>query len=334
MVAGGAGFLGANLCRRLILDGHQVICLDNFQTGRPSNIEDLPRASLRVMRHDLTEALPTGLAVDEIYNLACAASPPRYQVDPIHTLFTSMHGAQTLLALAQRCQARIFQSSTSEVYGNPRVHPQPESYWGNVNISGPRACYDEGKRCAEVLFFGSHRSLGTDIKVGRIFNTYGPFMDPQDGRVVSNFIVQALNNQPITLNGDGTQTRSFCYVDDLIDLMIRFMASDAGFIGPLNMGNPDERSVREVAELVLDLTGSRSRIEYRPLPIDDPVRRCPDITLARERLDWNPATPLRVGLAETIDWFEACLRRSAAPRPGVELPSFDVARPTVAGGEP
>jgi UDP-glucuronate decarboxylase len=310
LVAGGAGFLGANLCERLVRDGHRVICLDNFLTGRRDNLHHLPPASVEVIRHDITEPLPPDLRVDEIYNLACAASPPHYQADPLHTLLTSTRGSQVLLELARRCGARIFQSSTSEVYGNPQVHPQPESYWGHVNANGPRACYDEGKRCAETLFFDWQRTYGTEIKVGRIFNTYGPFMHPADGRVVSNFIVQALRNEPITIYGDGSQTRSFCYVDDLIDLMVRFMESDPGFVGPLNMGNPDERNVLEVAELILELTGSRSRLVTRDLPVDDPLRRCPDIAIARERLGWQPTTPLRDGLATTIAYFEERLGRA------------------------
>jgi UDP-glucuronate decarboxylase len=312
LVAGGAGFLGTNLCERLINEGHHIICLDNFQTGQWSNVHRLPQGSVEVLHQDLTEDFTMAAHVDEIYNLACAASPNHYQVDPIHTLMTSMRGAQSLLELAHRCHARIFQSSTSEVYGDPQVHPQPETYCGSVKINGPRACYDEGKRCAEVLFFDSQRSNGTQIKVGRIFNTYGPYMRPDDGRVVSNFIVQALSNEPITIYGDGSQTRSFCYVDDLIDLMLRFMHSDPEFVGPLNMGNPDERSVLEIAELVRDLTGSRSRIVSRKLPVDDPVRRCPDISLARARLGWEPVTPLRTGLAATVAYFEKCL--STAPR--------------------
>lgn len=326
LVTGGAGFLGTNLCARLLRDGNHVICLDNFQTGQWRNLRQLPSEHLEVIRHDLTEKLPGDLVVDEIYNLACAASPPRYQADPLHTLMTSTSGVQALLELARRCNARIFQSSTSEVYGNPQVHPQPESYWGHVNINGPRACYDEGKRCAEVLCFDAHRSHGTHIKVGRIFNTYGPYMHPEDGRVVSNFIVQALHNRRITIYGDGTQTRSFCYVDDLIDLMVRFMDSEAGFIGPLNMGNPDERNVLEVAELILKLTGSRSRLVMRALPDDDPVRRCPDISLARERLHWEPRTSLVDGLCATIDWFEQRLRRT----PSIGRPGSAVAAPDLA----
>jgi UDP-glucuronate decarboxylase len=307
LVAGGAGFLGTNLCERLIAQGDHVICLDNFQTGRWSNLNRLPADSVEVLRHDLTEELDATLRVDAIYNLACPASPNHYQLDPLHTLLTSTRGSQSLLALARRCEAPIFHSSTSEIYGNPEVHPQPESYWGHVNTIGPRACYDEGKRCAEVLCFDAWRSHGTRIKVGRIFNTYGPYMQSDDGRVVSNFIVQALRNERITVYGDGSQTRSFCFVDDLIDLMQRFMHSDPDFVGPLNMGNPDERNVLEVAELIRDLTGSRSRIVTCKLPIDDPVRRCPDITLARERLGWEPATPLTTGLAATIAYFERCL---------------------------
>jgi UDP-glucuronate decarboxylase len=329
LVAGGAGFLGANLCRRLIAEGHHVTCLDSFQTGHWSNLHGLPPEQLTVIRRDLNDGFRPSRPVDAIYNLACAASPDHYQADPIHTLFTSLRGAALLLDLAKRHRARIFQSSTSEVYGDPQVHPQPESYHGWVNPVGPRACYDEGKRCAETLFFDAHRSHGTEIKVGRIFNTYGPLMHPDDGRVVSNFICQALRNQPLTLYGDGSQTRSFCYVDDLIDLMVRFMASDAELTGPLNMGNPDEWTVAEVAELIRELTGSRSPIIRRPLPVDDPVRRCPEITLARSRLDWAPTTPLRTGLAATIAYFEQRLRGRAVP-PAESITGLGA--PAAAGG--
>lgn len=316
LVTGGAGFLGTNLCRRLLQDGCRVLCIDNFQTGRRDNIEDLighPRFQL--LEADIAQGIPADTVVDEIYNLACPASPVHYQKSPIKTLLTCTQGAGVVLDLARRRGARIFQSSTSEVYGDPQVHPQPEAYRGHVDPVGPRACYDEGKRCAEALFFSYRQQFGTSIKVGRIFNTYGPYMDPDDGRVVSNFIVQALQNKPITIYGDGTQTRSFCYVDDLIELMGRFMASDEAFIGPLNMGNDTERSVLEIADLVLELTGSASKIVTRPLPIDDPVRRCPDISLAKRRLRWKPRVSLPDGLVKTIVYFDKVLSTGKqAPR--------------------
>ncbi len=306
LVTGGAGFLGSHLCERLLVDGHDVICVDNFLTGRKQNIEHLadhPRFEL--MRHDIT--FPLHVEVDEIYNLACPASPVHYQHDPVQTTKTSVHGAINMLGLAKRLKCRIFQASTSEVYGDPLVHPQREDYWGNVNPIGPRSCYDEGKRCAETLFFDYHRQHKLEIKVARIFNTYGPRMHPNDGRVVSNFVVQALKGEPITIYGDGNQTRSFCYVDDLIEGFLRLMNSPARMTGPVNLGNPDEFTITELAELVLEMTGSRSQLTYLPLPQDDPKQRQPDITLARERLKWRPTVPLRDGLTQTIAYFDRML---------------------------
>ena len=302
LVTGGAGFVGSHLCERLIADGCEVLCIDNFFTGRRSNIAHLlthPRFEL--MRHDVT--FPLYVEVDQIYNLACPASPVHYQHDPVQTTKTSVHGAINMLGLAKRLGAKILQASTSEVYGDPHVHPQTEDYWGHVNPIGPRSCYDEGKRCAETLFFDYHRQHCLRIKVVRIFNTYGPRMLPNDGRVVSNFIVQALSGQPITLYGDGTQTRSFCYVDDLIEAMVRMMASNDDFTGPVNIGNPDEYSMRELASEIVRLTGSNSPMVFKPLPTDDPRQRCPDTTLAREKLDWQSSTHLATGLAKTIDYF-------------------------------
>lgn len=312
LVTGGAGFLGSHLCERLIEDGAHVLCVDNFFTGTHENIRHLLGSpQFELMRHDVT--FPLYVEVGEIYNLACPASPIHYQHDPVQTTKTSVHGAINMLGLAKRVNARIFQASTSEVYGDPGVHPQPESYWGNVNPMGPRSCYDEGKRCAETLFFDYHRQHGLDIKVVRIFNTYGPRMHPQDGRVVSNFIMQALKGDPITIYGDGTQTRSFCYVDDLIDGFLRFMATQADFTGPLNLGNPTEFSMIELATLVIELTGSKSQLVHLPLPQDDPKQRRPDITLAREHLgDWAPRTPLAEGLAKTIDYFDGLLKAGRA----------------------
>jgi UDP-glucuronate decarboxylase len=311
LVTGGAGFLGSHLCDRLIALGHHVICADNFFTGTKDNIEHLldhPRFEL--MRHDVT--LPLYVEVDEIYNLACPASPVHYQHDPVQTTKTSVHGAINMLGLAKRTRARIFQASTSEVYGDPSYHPQPEGYWGNVNPIGPRSCYDEGKRCAETLFFDYHRQYGLDIRVARIFNTYGPRMHPNDGRVVSNFIVQALQGEPITVYGKGQQTRSFCFVDDLIEGFLRFMALDAPAPGPINLGNPGEFTILSLAEQVIDLTGSKSKIVYAPLPVDDPVRRRPDISLAREKLNWQPTVQLAEGLRNTITYFDKLLTRAAA----------------------
>ncbi len=307
LVTGGAGFLGSHLCERLLADGHDVLCLDNFFTGTKENIAALlDNPYFELMRHDVT--FPLYVEVDEIYNLACPASPIHYQFDPVQTTKTSVHGAINMLGLAKRVKAKIFQASTSEVYGDPTIHPQPEHYWGNVNPIGPRSCYDEGKRCAETLFFDYHRQHALQIKVARIFNTYGPRMHPNDGRVVSNFIVQALKGEPITLYGDGTQTRSFCYVDDLIDGFVRLMDSPNDLAGPVNLGNPGEFTMIELAEAVKDLTGSRSQLVHQPLPLDDPRQRQPDIALAKERLGWQPKVPLREGLKPTIAYFEQLLR--------------------------
>jgi UDP-glucuronate decarboxylase len=307
LVTGGAGFLGSHLCERLLSEGHEVLCVDNFFTGGKRNILHLlnnPRFEL--MRHDVT--FPLYVEVDEIYNLACPASPIHYQHDPVQTLKTSVHGAINMLGLAKRTRARILQASTSEVYGDPEIHPQPESYWGRVNPIGIRSCYDEGKRCAETLFFDYHRQHGLDIKVIRIFNTYGPRMHPQDGRVVSNFIVQALGGRPITMYGDGSQTRSFCYVDDLIDGMIRMMKSPGEFVGPVNIGNPIEFSMLELANAVISLTGSKSEIVFEPGPKDDPKQRKPVIELARGQLGWEPKIQLEAGLKRTIEYFTAISR--------------------------
>jgi UDP-glucuronate decarboxylase len=314
LVTGGAGFLGSHLCERLRADGADVLCVDNYFTGRKDNIAGLlPDPHFEAMRHDVTH--PLFVEVDEIYNLACPASPIHYQFDPVQTTKTSVIGAINMLGLAKRLKAKILQASTSEVYGDPVLHPQPESYRGNVNPIGPRACYDEGKRCAETLFFDYHRQHNLRIRVVRIFNTYGPRMHPNDGRVVSNFIVQALQNEPITLYGDGTQTRAFCYVEDLIDGFVRMMAAPDDITGPMNLGNPVETSVAELARLILEMTGSRSKIVYRPLPVDDPVQRCPDITQARALLDWQPRMPLRAGLERTIAYFDELLGGRSAPRP-------------------
>lgn len=310
LITGGAGFLGSHLCERLLADGHDVLCVDNFFTGTKDNIAHLlDNPYFELMRHDVT--FPLYVEVDEIYNLACPASPIHYQVDPVQTTKTSVHGAINVLGLAKRVKAKIFQASTSEVYGDPVVHPQPEDYWGNVNPIGPRSCYDEGKRCAETLFFDYRRQHGLRIKVARIFNTYGPRMHPNDGRVVSNFIVQALQNKPITLYGDGLQTRSFCYVDDLIDGFVRLMDSPDALAGPVNLGNPGEFTMIELAEAVRDLTGSRSELVHEPLPQDDPRQRQPDITEARRCLGWEPKVALREGLPPTIAHFEALLSSSA-----------------------
>jgi UDP-glucuronate decarboxylase len=304
LVTGGAGFLGSHLIDRLLEKGHEVLCVDNLFTGTKRNLEHhhaQPR--FEFVRHDVT--FPLYVEADEIYNLACPASPIHYQHDPVQTTKTSVHGAINMLGLAKRLKCRILQASTSEVYGDPAVHPQTEDYWGNVNPIGPRSCYDEGKRCAETLFFDYHRQHGLEIKVARIFNTYGPRMHPGDGRVVSNFIVQALKGEPITLYGDGNQTRSFCYVDDLIDGLIRLMESPADVTGPINLGNPVEFTMRELAELVLSKTGSSSSIVNQPLPQDDPRQRKPDITLAQEKLAWSPKVPLREGLKSTIAYFQS-----------------------------
>jgi len=308
LVTGGAGFLGSHLCEQLLERGHNVLCVDNFFTGTRRNVEHLighPRFEL--MRHDVT--FPLYVEIDQIYNLACPASPVHYQHDPVQTTKTSVHGAINMLGLAKRVKAKILQASTSEVYGDPQVHPQREDYWGHVNPNGIRSCYDEGKRCAETLFFDYHRQHRLRIKVLRIFNTYGPRMHPNDGRVVSNFIVQALGGQPITLYGEGLQTRSFCYVDDLVEGAMRLMNTPDDVTGPINVGNPVEITIRELAETVLRLTGSRSPLVYRPLPHDDPMQRCPDITRARTLLEWEPRVQLEQGLARTIEYFDRLLAR-------------------------
>ena len=310
LVTGGAGFLGSHLCERLLAAGNDVLCVDNYFTGTKQNIVNcLDNPRFELMRHDVT--FPLYVEVDEIYNLACPASPIHYQHDPVQTTKTSVHGAINMLGLAKRTRAKIFQASTSEVYGDPTVHPQVESYRGNVNPLGPRACYDEGKRCAETLFFDYHRQHGLKIKVARIFNTYGPRMHPSDGRVVSNLIVQALRGEPITVYGDGTQTRSFCYVDDLVDGLVRLMGTDDAVTGPVNLGNPAEFTILALAEKVLHLTGSRSRLVFAPLPADDPAQRQPDIARAKELLDWRPTVPLDEGLARTVAYFRDLLRASA-----------------------
>ena len=315
LVTGGSGFLGSHLCERLLADGHDVLCVDNFFTGSKDNVRHLlSNPCFELMRHDIT--FPLYVEVDEIYNLACPASPIHYQRDPVQTTKTSVHGAINILGLSKRLGAKVLQASTSEVYGDPEVHPQPESYWGNVNPIGPRACYDEGKRCAETLFFDYHRQYELRIKVARIFNTYGPRMHPNDGRVVSNFIMQALRNDAITIYGDGSQTRSFCFVNDLIEGMVRFMDSDDELVGPINMGNPEEFTIRELAEAIIELTGSRSRIEPCPLPQDDPRQRQPDIALARSRLGWEPTVALTDGLKSTIAYFERLLVTGALERGG------------------
>jgi len=306
LVTGGAGFLGSHLCERLVGEGHDVICLDNFYTGGKANIKHLlGRPEFELLRHDVT--FPLYVEVEQIYNLACPASPIHYQRDPVQTTKTSVHGAINMLGLAKRTRARILQASTSEVYGDPEVHPQPEGYWGRVNSIGPRSCYDEGKRCAETLFFDYYRQHQLDIKVVRIFNTYGPRMHPNDGRVVSNFIVQALRGEDLTIYGKGTQTRSFCYVDDLIDAMVRMMASARGFSGPVNIGNPGEFTMLALAEMVLRLTGAKSKLTYLPAPEDDPMQRQPDIALAKDRLGWAPRVALEDGLKETIAYFRKTL---------------------------
>ncbi|MDQ7031669.1 MAG: SDR family oxidoreductase [Desulfonauticus sp.] len=303
LITGGAGFIGSHLCERLLEQGHEVICCDNFYTGQKQNIYHLlnnPR--FEMLRHDIT--FPLYIEVDEIYNLACPASPVHYQFDPVQTLKTCVHGSINMLGLAKRTKAKIFQASTSEVYGDPEEHPQPETYWGRVNPIGPRACYDEGKRCAETLFFDYHRQYRLKIKVGRIFNTYGPNMHPNDGRVVSNFILQALQNKPITIYGTGKQTRSFCYIDDLIEAILKFMNTPDTITGPLNLGNPAEITILELAERIIDITNSRSKIEFKPLPQNDPRQRRPDITLAKKILQWEPKISLEEGLKKTIAYFE------------------------------
>jgi len=315
MVTGGAGFLGSFLCERLLREGNDVLCVDNYYTGSRENVLHLlDDPHFEVLRHDVT--FPLYVETDEIYNLACPASPVHYQFDPVQTVKTNVHGAINMLGLAKRTKAKILQASTSEVYGDPAVHPQPEEYRGSVNPIGPRACYDEGKRCAETLFFDYHRQYGVGIRVARIFNTYGPRMHPNDGRVVSNFIVQALRNEPVTIFGNGTQTRSFCYVDDLIDGLIRLMGASAEVTGPINLGNPGEFQVRELAEMVIEMTGSRSEIVFKPLPTDDPTQRKPDISRARQELGWQPRVSLREGLEKTIAYFEWALSGGARNMPG------------------
>lgn len=309
LVTGGAGFLGSHLCERLLAQGHYVICLDNYFTGQKRNVFHLlGNPSFEVVRHDLVN--PIFLEVDQIYNLACPASPVHYQYNPVKTTKTSVMGAIHMLGLAKRVKARILQASTSEVYGDPSVHPQTESYWGNVNTIGLRACYDEGKRCAETLFFDYHRQNKVNIRVVRIFNTYGPRMHPNDGRVISNFIMQALRNEPVTIFGDGLQTRSFCYVDDMVEGIVRMMNGPDEFVGPVNLGNPGEYSMLELAESIIRLTGSKSGIEFKPLPMDDPRRRQPDIRLAKEKLGWEPVVELQEGLQKTIAYFREIFGRA------------------------
>jgi len=314
LVTGGAGFLGSHLCERLLADGNEVICMDNYFTGSKQNIHSLlDNSSFELLRHDVT--FPIYLEIDEIYNLACPASPIHYQHDPVQTTKTSVHGAINMLGLAKRTGAKIFQASTSEVYGDPQVHPQSEDYWGHVNPIGFRSCYDEGKRCAETLFFDYHRQHDLRIKVGRIFNTYGPRMHPADGRVVSNFIMQALTGEPITIYGEGQQTRSFCYCLDLIEAFVRLMGTGDDFTGPVNIGNPDEFTIRQLAEKVIEMTGSSSKLEFRELPSDDPTQRRPDISLARQTFDWEPTVKLEAGLAKTIAYFETVLSNTGKPAP-------------------
>ena len=309
LVTGGAGFIGSHLCERLIGEGHDVLCVDNFFTGDRIHLSSLLDSSrFELMRHDVT--FPLHVEVEQIYNLACPASPVHYQRRPAETTKTSVHGAINMLGLAKRIGARIFQASTSEVYGDPEIHPQAEDYWGNVNPIGPRTCYDEDKRCAETLFFDYHREFGLDIRVARIFNCYGPRMHPQDGRVVSNFIVQALTDRRITIYGDGTQTRSFCYVDDTVDGIARMMKAEPGITGPINLGNPSELSILELAEAVRRQIGTGIELEYTPRPVDDPMRRRPDITRAREQLGWEPTVDFEIGLARTIAYFDSLLREN------------------------
>jgi len=311
LITGGAGFLGSFLCEALLARGQEVLCVDNFYTGTRRNVEHLiGHKRFELMRHDVT--FPLYVEVDDIYNLACPASPIHYQRDPVQTTKTSVHGAINMLGLAKRVKAKIFQASTSEIYGDPEVHPQREEYWGNVNTIGPRACYDEGKRCAETLFFDYHRQHNLQIKVARIFNTYGPRMHPSDGRVVSNFIMQALRGGAITMYGEGGQTRSFCYVDDLIDGFIRLMDSPDTVTGPINLGNPVEFTIRQLAEQVIALTGSKSKLEFRPLPADDPKQRQPDISRAKNTLGWEPKVPLEEGLKKTIAYFDDLLSKGLA----------------------
>ena len=306
LITGGAGFIGSHLCERLLNDGNDVLCVDNYFTGTKNNIAHLlDNHQFELMRHDVT--FPLYVEVDQIYNMACPASPIHYQYDPVQTTKTSVHGAINMLGLAKRVNARIFQASTSEVYGDPTQHPQKESYWGNVNTIGPRSCYDEGKRCAETLFFDYFRQHNLDIKVGRIFNTYGPKMRPDDGRVISNFIVQALTEKDITVYGKGDQTRSFCYVDELVEGILRLMTTEKGITGPMNLGNPIEYTILEIAEIVIDQVGSKSKIIFEPLPEDDPKQRQPDISFAKSELNWEPKTQLKEGLDKTIQYFEQTL---------------------------
>ena len=309
LITGGAGFLGSHLCERLVEEGHEVLCVDNYFTGTKKNISHLlGRPNFELLRHDIT--FPLYIEADEIFNLACPASPIHYQQDPVQTTKTSVHGAINMLGLAKRLNAKILQASTSEVYGDPEIHPQPETYWGKVNPIGPRSCYDEGKRCAETLFFDYHRQHNLKIKVVRIFNTYGPRMHPNDGRVVSNFIVQALTGKKITVYGDGAQTRSFCYVDDLIEGILKMMASRAKLTGPVNLGNPTEFTIKELAQEIITITGSRSKIEFKPLPQDDPMQRQPEISMAKQELNWQPLVPLKEGLIKTIEYFDDLLKTS------------------------
>ena len=303
LVTGGSGFIGSHLCEKLLKKGHDVICVDNFYTGQKTNVAHLLNdTKFEIIRHDIT--FPIYLEVDQIYNLACPASPIHYQYDPVQTTKTNVHGAINILGMAKRLNARVFQASTSEIYGDPVQHPQKESYWGNVNPIGPRSCYDEGKRCAETLFFDYHRQHNVDIKVGRIFNTYGPNMRPDDGRVISNFIVQALKGKNITIYGDGKQTRSFCYIDDLIEVMIKFMDTKSGYTGPINLGNPKEYSILEIAKTIIKIVGSSSSIIFTKLPQDDPRKRRPNIDLAKKNLDWIPKVSLKEGLFKTIEYFK------------------------------
>jgi len=311
LITGGAGFIGSHLCERLLTQGYDILCIDNFYTGTRHNVHHLLSDSrFELMRHDV--CFPLYVEVDQIYNLACPASPIHYQFDPVQTTKTSVHGAINMVGLAKRVKAKILQASTSEIYGDPAVHPQTEDYWGNVNPIGPRSCYDEGKRCAETLFFDYFRQHRLLIKVARIFNTYGPRMHPNDGRVVSNFVIQALQNEDITIYGDGSQTRAFCYVEDLVDGLIRLMESSDDITGPINLGNPSEFTIRQLAEMVIDLTGSASKIVHRSLPVDDPKQRKPDISKANEVLNWRPALPLREGLTKTITFFEEFLAKEHA----------------------
>jgi UDP-glucuronate decarboxylase len=311
LITGGAGFIGSHLCDRLLKDGHDVLCVDNFYTGTKDNVLHLLGAAhFELLRHDIT--FPLYVEVDEIYNLACPASPIHYQNDPVQTTKVNVHGSINMLGLAKRLKATILQSSTSEVYGDPTIHPQVETYWGNVNPIGPRACYDEGKRCAETLFFDYHRQHRLEIKVARIFNTYGPRMHPNDGRVISNFIVQALRGETLNIYGEGSQTRSFCYVDDMVEGLVLLMKTANDVTGPINLGNPDEYSILELAQRILEITGSKSKLVFSPLPQDDPQRRRPDITLARDILKWNPKVSLEVGLPKVVDYFDNLLRSGIA----------------------